>query len=50
MLPELTGDPIRVQVRRLSGTHLAATSIPRRTIYLDPEVLARRGDFERTST
>ncbi len=47
MLPELTGAPIRVQVRRLTGAHLAAASIPRRTIYLDPEVLARRGDFER---
>jgi hypothetical protein len=47
MLPELTGAPIRVEVRRLTGAHLAATSIPRRTIYLDPAVLARRGDFER---
>jgi hypothetical protein len=47
LLPRLTGDPIRVEVRRLPGPHLAAASIPRRTIYLDREVLAHPGDFER---
>ena len=47
MLPELAGRPIRVEVRRSLGSHLAATSIPRRLILLDAAVFARRGDFER---
>ena len=34
-------------MRRLPEPHLAATSIPKRTIRLDREVLARPGDFER---
>ena len=47
MLLRLTGGPIRVEIRRSLGAHLAGTSIPRRVILLDAEVLARRGDFER---
>ena len=47
MLPELSGHPIRVEVRRSLGSHLAATSIPRRLILLDAAVFARRGEFER---
>lgn len=47
MLPSLDGKPIRVILRASLGPHLAATSIPRRTIYLDREVLTQRGDFER---
>jgi len=46
-VPPLTGKPIRVTVRRSLGSHLAATSIPRRFILLDAEVLRRRGEFER---
>ena len=46
-LPELAGRPIRVVIRKSLGQHLAATSIPRRIVYLDSEVLVRRGDFER---
>lgn len=47
MLPQLTGRPIRVEVRRTLGSHLAAASIPRRVILLDTAVFARRGEFER---
>jgi hypothetical protein len=47
VLPPLTGRPIRVQIRRSLGPHLASTDIPRRRILLDAEVLAHRGDFER---
>lgn len=47
MLPPLSGRPIRVTVRASLGPHLAATSIPRRRIYLDRAVLGRPGDFER---
>jgi len=47
LLPDLDGAPIRVVVRASLGPHLAATSIPRRVIYLDREVLVARGDFER---
>jgi hypothetical protein len=47
MLPVLAGRPIRVCVRPSLGPHLAATSIPRRTVLLDSEVLRRRGEFER---
>jgi hypothetical protein len=47
VLPRLVGDPIRVEIRRLLGSHLAGASIPRRLILLDRAVLARRGEFER---
>ena len=47
MLPEFVGRPIRVELRGSLGPHLAATSIPRRLILLDSEVLTTRGDFER---
>ena len=47
MFPQLAGRPIRVEVRRSLGSHLAASSIPRRVILLDAEVFARRGEFER---
>lgn len=47
MLPPLSGSPIRVELRRSLGPHLAATHIPRRSIQLDAEVLAQRGEFER---
>ena len=47
MLPRLEGRPIRVQIRRSLGPHLAATSIPGRVINLDHCVLRRRGEFER---
>ena len=47
MLPLLSGRPIRVEMRRTLGPHSAATSIPRRLILLDAEVLARCGEFER---
>ena len=47
MLPPFDGRPIRVIVRASLGSHLAAASIPRRVIYLDREVLRRRGEFER---
>lgn len=47
MLPQLVGLPIRVEVRRSLGSHLAGTSIPRRLILLDAAVFSRRGDFER---
>jgi hypothetical protein len=50
MLPELEGRPIRVQICRSLGPHLAATSIPRRVISLDRDVLRSRGDFERILT
>jgi len=46
-LPLLAGRPIRVEVRPSLGSHLAATSIPGRRIFLDAEVLVRRGEFER---
>jgi hypothetical protein len=47
VLPPLSGRPIRVEMRRTLGPNSAATSIPRRLILLDAEVLARRGEFER---
>ncbi len=47
MFPQLSGRPIRVEVRRSLGSHLAAASIPRRLILLDAAVFARRGEFER---
>jgi len=47
VLPRLTGRPLRVELRASLGPHLAASSMPRRLILLDSEVLLRRGDFER---
>lgn len=47
MLPRLAGRPIRVEVRRSLGSHLAAASIPRRLILLDAVVFTRAGEFER---
>ena len=47
MLPQFVGGPIRVEVRRSLGSHLAGASLPRRLILLDKSVLARRGEFER---
>jgi hypothetical protein len=47
VLPRLSGRPIRVEIRRCLGPHLAATSIPRRLVLLDASVLHRRGEFER---
>ena len=41
------GEPIRVEIRRSLGSHLAGASIPRRLILLDAAVFARRGEFER---
>ncbi|MEP7354161.1 MAG: hypothetical protein ABI824_13100 [Acidobacteriota bacterium] len=46
VLPELEGRPIQV-VLSPQGSQWAASSIPRRIIYLDPEVLVQRGEFER---
>jgi hypothetical protein len=47
VFPQLDGHPIRVEVRRSLGSHLAAASIPRRVILLDAAVFTRRGEFER---
>lgn len=47
MLPSISGAPIRVTIRTPLGSYLGATSIPHRIIYLDPEVLHAKGDFER---
>ncbi|MBV8845761.1 MAG: hypothetical protein JO307_23380 [Bryobacterales bacterium] len=47
MLPPIEGRPIRVRVRASLGPHLAATSISKRAIALDRQVLSSRGDFER---
>ncbi|MBZ5635830.1 MAG: hypothetical protein LAO55_22090 [Acidobacteriia bacterium] len=47
MLPPLSGRPIRVELRRSLGPHLAATDIPRRHILLDSALLAQTGEFER---
>jgi hypothetical protein len=47
VLPPLAGRPIRVHIRPTLGAHLAETSIPRRLIFLDRQVLAQRGEFER---
>ena len=46
-LPPLSGQPVRVEVRRSLGSHLAATFIPRRLVLLDCEVLKPGGNFER---
>ncbi len=45
-LPKLAGRPVLVRIRPSLGPHLAATSIPRRVILLDSEVLAAP-EFER---
>ncbi len=47
MLPPLAGLPIRVEIRKSLGPHLAATSIPKRLILLDSQTLRERGEFER---
>ena len=47
MLPRLEGQPIRVVIRASLGHHWAATSIPKRVVFLDREVLTQRGEFER---
>jgi len=47
VFPAFVGRPIRVEMRRSLGRHLAASSIPRRLILLDAAVLARKGEFER---
>jgi hypothetical protein len=47
VLPAFDGRPIRVVIRASLGPHWAATSIPRRIIFLDREVLQQRGEFER---
>ncbi len=47
MLPRFRGRPIRVELRRSLGPHIAAASIPRRLVLLDREVLLHSGDFER---
>lgn len=47
MLPRLEGQPIRVVIRATLGPHWAATSIPKRVVLLDREVLKQRGEFER---
>ena len=46
LLPPLSGRPIRVELRRSLGPHLAATHIPRRVILLDAGLLAQPGEFE----
>jgi hypothetical protein len=45
-LPKLEGRPVLVRLRSSLGPHLAATSIPKRLILLDSEVLAPP-EFER---
>jgi hypothetical protein len=47
VLPPLSGRPIRVELRRSLGPHLAATHVPRRRILLDAELLREPGEFER---
>ena len=47
MLPAVCGRSIRVELRRSLGPHLASTSIRRRVILLDREVLSKHGEFER---
>ena len=47
MLPPISGRPIRVELRRSLGPHLAATHVPRRRILLDAGLLAEPGEFER---
>jgi hypothetical protein len=47
LLPPLSGNPIRVEIRATLGPHLAATHIPRRVILLDAGLLDEGGEFER---
>jgi hypothetical protein len=47
VLPPLSGRPIRVELRRSLGPHLAATHVPSRRILLDAELLREPGEFER---
>jgi hypothetical protein len=47
VLPELSGRPIRVEMRPSLGRMMAASHIPGRVVLLDVEVLKLRGDFER---
>jgi hypothetical protein len=47
VLPPLAGLPIRVEIRKSLGPHLAATSIPKRIILLDSQTLREHGEFER---
>jgi hypothetical protein len=47
VLPTLSGRPIRVELRRSLGPHLAATHVPRRRILLDAGLLTEPGEFER---
>jgi len=47
LLPVFAGGPIQVVIRRSLGPHLAATTLTRRRILLDAEVLNKRGEFER---
>jgi hypothetical protein len=47
LLPAVSGRSIRVELRNSLGPHLASTSIRRRVILLDREVLVRTGEFER---
>jgi len=46
-LPLLSGRPVRVEIRRDLGAYHAATSIPKRFIWLDAGVLRTRNEFER---
>ncbi len=47
MLPAVAGRSIRVELRKSLGPHLASSSIPRRVILLDRQVLSKAGEFER---
>jgi hypothetical protein len=47
VLPPLDGLPIRVSLRRTLGPYHASSSIRRRVVLLDSDLLARRGEFER---
>lgn len=47
MLPAISGRAIRVAVRKSLGPHHAATSLTRRVILLDSELLQTPGEFER---
>lgn len=46
-LPCVSGRPIRVELRRSLGPHLAAASLNRRLILLDSDVLLKIHEFER---
>jgi len=47
VLPIFSGRPIRVDIRKSLGAHIAASSIRGRVIHLDSSVFARHGEFER---